>query len=204
MAWKWWEKTVEYQFILTAARKGKLFAMPLDGNLERGGDGLFSSAEQWLLIEFKVDQTALKSEEAKFCDYQKASQALAKEDGHHLLVYGGVYEREDGRTAFSLFFQPYFSGQVGLKWDGRLPTGIGIDSFLNYLDALIQFKKLPSGGGGQKISVGDYAMVAGVSADGELVACLQMDEFRHEVTRLQGLELECEYVPEYESEIDGP
>lgn len=44
MASKWWEKTVEYRFVLTAAEHGSMFAAPLDGEEEKAGDTIFSLA----------------------------------------------------------------------------------------------------------------------------------------------------------------
>ncbi len=61
---KWWEKTVEYFFILNC-RANHMRIAPLDGKEERAGDVLFSSDNNWVLIEFKRDMECLKSEEKK-------------------------------------------------------------------------------------------------------------------------------------------
>lgn len=40
MGMKWWEKTVEYKFVMEMANAKKLFLSPLDGKEERAGDEL--------------------------------------------------------------------------------------------------------------------------------------------------------------------
>ena len=55
MTMKWWEKTVEYYFILKCLGDSISIA-PLDGHEERGGDAILSSKHRWILIEFKKDE----------------------------------------------------------------------------------------------------------------------------------------------------
>jgi hypothetical protein len=58
----WWEKTVEYQFVLaTHLRRtsGALFS-PFDGEHEQAGDAVFASPEnRWVLVEFKRNELTL-------------------------------------------------------------------------------------------------------------------------------------------------
>ena len=70
---KWWEKTVEYFFILNCVGNYMRVA-PLDGKEERAGDAIFSKSNNWVLIEFKKDKSSLVSEKGKFNDYSAAKQ----------------------------------------------------------------------------------------------------------------------------------
>lgn len=40
---KWWEKTIEYKFVIDMANKGKFVVAPLDGDEERAGDAIISA-----------------------------------------------------------------------------------------------------------------------------------------------------------------
>lgn len=41
MSVRWWEKTVEYKFLMSVASQKKLFLAPLDGEHEQAGDAIF-------------------------------------------------------------------------------------------------------------------------------------------------------------------
>jgi hypothetical protein len=59
----WWEKTVEYKFVLDAACNSKLsFAAPLSGVQERAGDGVFAADSKIILVEFKRSFNELDTE----------------------------------------------------------------------------------------------------------------------------------------------
>ena len=58
----WWEKTVEYKFIVDAHKERSLdFAAPLSGIQEMAGDGVFSADAKLILVEFKRDFNSLKN-----------------------------------------------------------------------------------------------------------------------------------------------
>lgn len=50
---KWWEKTVEYKFVMDVADEGSLILAPLDGDHEKVADTAIGNSELWLMIEFK-------------------------------------------------------------------------------------------------------------------------------------------------------
>lgn len=61
----WWEKTVEYLFVLKHFKNQACIA-PLDGLQEKAGDVLLENSGRWTLIEFKRDIHSLDSEIIKF------------------------------------------------------------------------------------------------------------------------------------------
>ncbi|MDO8065625.1 hypothetical protein [Janthinobacterium sp. SUN206] len=64
----WWEKTVEYKFLLDFTRNiSNADAYPLASVEEEAGDAMFSvDGAQWALFEFKRDENSFKSELKKF------------------------------------------------------------------------------------------------------------------------------------------
>ena len=62
---KWWEKTVEYLFVVTHFDEDVMLA-PLDGNEERLADTIFSKDNKWVVIEFKRNEKCINEEKDKF------------------------------------------------------------------------------------------------------------------------------------------
>lgn len=183
MSLKWWEKTIEYQFVLLVAKERKLFVAPLDDAQERAGDTIFSTDRRWLLIEFKKDSTSIASEKRKFVSYSIADKALSSKDAHHYIIYGR--ETQEERPRLQLCSETYFSGR-SFNLSGILSKGVEFDEFKEYLEQYTKFKKGPkgtSGGGGLQMS--DFALVAGVTAEEGIVECLSLTEFQRQF----GLEL---------------
>jgi hypothetical protein len=85
---QWWEKTVEYRFVLEiAAKRNSVLLTPFDGNHEQAGDAMFAdTSNRWLLIEFKREHRHLNTEFSKFNNYRAASLVLGSRDDHHHLV----------------------------------------------------------------------------------------------------------------------
>jgi len=190
MSLKWWEKTVEYAFVLRYIDQS-VFIAPLDGKEEFGGDAVISTEERFVLIEFKKDQTAFAVEKKKFHDYESARSALEKRDAHHHLVYG-MEVREDGRSRLSLQSTTYFSREPSENVGEILKSGACLSDFKQYLHDFIYSKKHAGSGdsGGyepddepddaDEIDVASYSLVAGVSKDGKLTQCMALREFIHE------------------------
>jgi hypothetical protein len=177
MSLKWWEKTVEYQFVLEVASLERLFLAPLDGAQEAAGDSMFSADNRWVLIEFKKDYQSIVSEQKKFDTYKfaQAQAELGKNDRHHLIVYGSS-DRYQSNPKLTLNAQTYFSG---LLVRGGTPTviscGTDLDYFKTYVKRLVEFKKVVSGGGLE------YSMVAGVATSGAIVECISLSEFAKQI-----------------------
>lgn len=190
MEFTWWEKTVEYNFIMLLASKSKLFLSPMDGNHEKLGDvALGVKSDFWVMIEFKRDFESIKSEEEKFDDYSQAKNALNDKDGHHHIVYGTQSMDDEANAYLSLRTQTYFSKQPN-HLDGLLNSGKAFKEFSDYLNEFTKFKTKKDSNGSGRLVVEDYMMVAGVTTDGQIVECISMSEFRKE----HNLELEVEVV----------
>ncbi|WP_175701373.1 hypothetical protein [Burkholderia ambifaria] len=159
----WWEKTVEYAFILETA--GKLdFAAPLSGVHERAGDGIFASDSKLVLIEFKRDETQLNSERDKFVDFERAAETLGPRGGHHFVVFGyQVVENGNAKPHLSLAVERFFSGPSPKDMDAMFKAGLPKDSFNVYLNELIDLKNKDGRSSGA-IGASNYASVFGISA----------------------------------------
>jgi len=164
---KWWEKTVEYLFV-SIYFDNDLMLAPLDGNEERLGDTILSKDNKWIVIEFKRNETCIDAEKSKFTSYEEAKDELGEEDSHHLLIYG----KFEGRLILEC--KTYFSNQHKDIGDALL-SGLGIDSFIEYIKRFINFKKPPKDGGGG-LSFEDYTLVACVNSEGRLVSCMSLSE----------------------------
>ena len=174
----WWEKTVEYQFVLLVVQANKLFIAPLDGAHERAGDTIFSSNNRWVLIEFKKNAKSIATEKAKFDQYAIAHAALASIDDHHYIVYG---DESKSIQRLQLYSQTYFSatGSVPTK---ILNSGYEFDAFKQYVEQYTKFKKGSKGdSGGGGLSMDKFTLVAGVNADNNTVVCLSLSEFQQQL-----------------------
>lgn len=157
----WWEKTVEYTFILAAREERKLdFAAPLSGAQERGwADAVFSSDSKIVLVEFKRSEKELDSEADKYEDYEGAAKELAARDTFHWLVYADL--KPDGRGLI-LKACRYFSREAIDVALNLLDRGVSEDKFRKYLSDLLKFKKRDGRTSG---SIGPESIVAAVGID---------------------------------------
>ncbi|WP_052229405.1 hypothetical protein [Pseudomonas fluorescens] len=117
----WWEKTIEYLFIIAAAKAEKLdFAAPLSGVHEHtGGDSIFGKAEKLILIEFKSNSSKIPTERSLFKNYAQACKLLSGFQ-HHVFVYGKLAPVPSNTTSsdsqgsaqhtLELGARPYFKG----------------------------------------------------------------------------------------------
>ncbi len=190
---KWWEKTVEYMFVVSAYKHGKLY-LPLDGNEERAGDTILSSQNKWVLIEFKKDRQSISDEQSKFTEYERAKAALGSEDHHHFLVYG---DQDMASRKLVLRFCKYFSGKQS-NLQGLLKSGAVYDKFADYLKRFTEFKRGRSGSSSGGLSMDDFALIASINNDGKIVECLSLS------TYFKSLTLEEKNDPDYTQGGGGP
>lgn len=93
----WWEKTVEYEYILNHLAPEQ-FAIPFDGEPEKLGDALFGQKNKFMLIEFKKERSkdCINAERKKFGDsiedietnLKSLHENLQRRSNHHFIVYG--------------------------------------------------------------------------------------------------------------------
>ena len=165
----WWEKTIEYLFVVTYLNRESLMA-PLDGNCEAGGDLVASHDDKWVLIEFKRNAGAIDDEVKKFAEpsedsFNEAKFLLGDDDGHHLLVFG-----EKGCSEpIELKACSYFRHQA-VEPDGVLGCGVSQEKFNRYLSDFLRFKlgEAEEGSGGRSL---DYSTVIAVNSNGEVTHC---------------------------------
>lgn len=165
----WWEKTVEYLFVITYINR-KVMMAPLDGNYEAGGDLVARHDDGWVLIEFKRNEDAIDDEVQKFADpsedsFDKAKSSLSGSDGHHLLIFG----EKGSSEPLELKVLTYFQHQL-VEPNDALSCGIGQDEFNNYLSEFLRFKlgETEEGSGGRSL---DYSTVLAVNGDGGVSHC---------------------------------
>jgi hypothetical protein len=166
----WWEKTVEYKFILDAVENSGLdFAAPLSGIQEMAGDGIFSADAKLILVEFKRDINSLKSEVDKFTCYKNAVKKMKGRDNHHFLVYGYIQDE-----VFKLEARKYFAVKQTYLPLSILDKGLVDSTFKEYLADLIALKKLDKRSSG---TVGPEFVnsVIGLSSDG--VSSISLTEY---------------------------
>lgn len=168
---KWWEKTVEYLFVINSVRKNQLNLSPLDGKHELAGDLIAASNAMFFLVEFKANYSAIISEQEKFFRYDLARNALNDRDQHHFIVYG---EKSEHNT-LELKAQTYFS-QTETSIDAIFVSGIDVCSFKNYLQEYIDFK-LPTGGGPSGVNPLNFGMVAAVDNTTGKANTISVEEF---------------------------
>ena len=166
---KWWEKTVEYLFVVKYFDEGVMLA-PLDGNEERLADTIFSKDNKWVVIEFKRNEKCIDEEKDKFIYYEKARDALSEKNAHHLLIYGKFEDK------LVLECKTYFSNEL-INVSDALNFGLEIGPFKEYIERFLKFKKPPKDGGGGGLSLEDYELVACVTNDGMLLSCMSISEF---------------------------
>lgn len=90
----WWEKTVEYNFVVNACTYGLNILAPLDGKVESAGDVIVGVPDKFFIIEFKRERDNFNTEFNKFqkgqIGYQEAKNELYSEEKptSHYLIYG--------------------------------------------------------------------------------------------------------------------
>lgn len=178
----WWEKTVEYYFVLKHLNLALI--SPLDGNHERASDAILKSNLGWILVEFKKNKASITAEEAKFSDWPKAKDQLFNHDEHHFLIYG-EYSSSKVPGYFQLRGCTYFSQRELRHIDDIWDYTVNLDDFQKYLKEFLKLKnkKDEEDGSGGGVSIDDYAQVLGISNDGKTVICVSLKEFQQTLSQ---------------------
>lgn len=173
----WWEKTVEYSFVLKmiGGPKKLNFASPLAGVQEGAGDAIFgNSGGNLVLVEFKKSRREIVSEFGKFHCYSNALKDLRERDGHHFLIYGEVdFRSKNENPDLLLTIRSYFSCK---SCDDILSCGVNSRVFNEYLKDLLNHKKIDKRSTGSSV-INIMASVIGISADGSMCAIISLSEY---------------------------
>ena|GEM_PF-1448587 len=146
---QWWEKTVEYQFVINNHHKLQIIS-PLDGNHEKQtSDTILGQDNKFILIEFKCNNNSQRAEFNKFKKVanKKSDAEILKEiesiKNHqcHFLVYAQLDEE---KNRLELFHKEYLSylGKNGnsLTYDEMINKGISLKEFYEYLEKIGQLR----------------------------------------------------------------
>lgn len=167
----WWEKTVEYSFVIRSFLEKKLdFAAPLSGIQEIGGDGIFGVDSKLILVEFKRSQKELNTEKDKFVCFGNARIEMRSRDKHHFLIYGS----EGMNSELELHAQYYFSSIDVDPAMSILEKGLKEKEFKAYLSDLIDLKK-EDGRSDGTVGPESVASVVGISPNS--VASISLTEY---------------------------
>lgn len=174
---EFWEKTVEYAFVIAASKAAKLdLALPLSGKPERAaGDAIFGSKALLVLVEFKRGKMQVESEQSLFHDYDKARQSLSGIDSHHFLVYPAWLQQPT--ISFNLFAETYFSRVACVGPLDCLARGKDPAKFRSYLDALFSWKVPDGRSSSGQIGAHEMAQVLGVSTEGKLLEVVTLQDY---------------------------
>lgn len=170
----WWEKTVEYAFVVILYNEGLIdFAAPLAGRHERSAaDGIFGKDNTLVLIEFKRDAGEISSELSMFTNYEGAQEALSHYS-HHWIVYGLM--GDEGK--FTISARKYFNDKLE-EYVQEIPAkGIGHLEFMEYLEILNEFKYPDGRGDGSHVSPESMTTVLGISPNGTVVGSATLHEY---------------------------
>jgi hypothetical protein len=175
MQHEWWEKTVEYAFVIAAFQAGKCdFASPLAGKHERlASDAVFVKAASFILIEFKRSEAEIRSEASLFSNFDDAEPKLAGYRHHHV-VFGSVSTGAD--ISLELAAQPYVGGPRYGSALECLRNGATADEFKEYLELLAELKEEDGRSTTGHVSPESMSTVLGVSADGKVVSAQPLYE----------------------------
>ncbi|WP_273829452.1 hypothetical protein [Pseudomonas sp. SBT1-2] len=171
----WWEKTVEYKFVVDAVVNRLCdFAAPLSGRHERtAGDAAFGMDSMLVLVEFKRKLADLPTEETLFHNYGDAKAQLV-EYGHHFIVFAHLNDNDP--ASLELVGRHYFVPGEYCRALDVMRYGVKKEVFDEYLEALSTHKKADGRGSGH-VSTEGMSSVIGVSADGKLIGAMSLHDY---------------------------
>lgn len=173
--YSWWEKTVEYKFVVEASSKELCdFAAPMAGIHERtAGDAIFGKDTLLVLVEFKRQIRDIPTEEALFHNYTDAKKLLQGFKHHHI-VFGTLTAGDP--VSFKLWARRYFIEGKYVPALEILKAGATKDAFDKYITDLAA-QKVEDGRGSGHVSPEGMSTVLGVTTDGQLVGAVRLNEY---------------------------
>lgn len=145
---KWWEKTVEYTFVMRALQK-ELFDLflPLDGDVESIGDTVVCKDSEFFIVEFKKSLSDLSGEYSKYNNekigYLLAAETMKQDPSSqaHFLVGGKAVE---GQKYLSIEIIRYFETEIDNPTNDIaviLEKGITLEELKEYTKKVTSWKK---------------------------------------------------------------
>lgn len=172
MSVTWWEKTVEYNFVVNASAYGLNILAPLDGKVESAGDVIVGNPDKFFIIEFKREEKDIRTEFDKFHNhetgYKKARDELYNEKNptSHYLIYGKyeAIKKEDNdeenntdEKKLTLSFVNYFNFDKVIIHDNKrlyFEKGMSLEELHHYILRLTLYKNIPKTNGDTESSSG--------------------------------------------------
>ncbi|MBI0469505.1 hypothetical protein EXT68_01250 [Pectobacterium parmentieri] len=139
----WWEKHVEYTFVLNASHDCNLDLLsPLAGPAEAISDAIVGNNSKYFIIEFKRTLEHFKDEYKKFLNGKKGiEEALAELSKKKLTSFHFIIAGELGNKGLELRCTKYFDTSNLLKLNGTLfEEGMTKDQLLEYAKLFTNFK----------------------------------------------------------------
>ncbi|EHI9302737.1 hypothetical protein MDT46_004195 [Vibrio vulnificus] len=180
---KWWEKTVEYSFVLQASNEGvfNLFA-PLDGDVETIGDTVVCRDSTYFILEFKKSLSDLRSEHKKYVNgiigFLSADEELKDMPAYqaHFLI-GGKFD--ESSQMLSLEIRQYFSKNNIVGGLGQIfQQGVSLTEMQNYAEKLSKLKVTDKDGEESSSGGNVYKSVLAISNSSKTATLIPLHYFK--------------------------
>ncbi|WP_322997098.1 hypothetical protein [Castellaniella sp.] len=186
----WWEKTVEYAFILNFLPSlGAAF--PLGGQSEKEfGDLLMSDGTEYRLFEFKAERKNIQDEKKKWGFVNKTNDPRYQGKFHEILqrIYPQIIKHEAHKAHWIVYGVP---GEIGFKLAAQIYSAdtrsaqqlnsreelenLSYTSYSEMLDYLLEMSKIRG-----NIGAGTSGLfIVGVNGEKGLTIGLSAQEFRN-------------------------
>ncbi|HDO1320900.1 hypothetical protein NRL00_01860 [Aeromonas dhakensis] len=182
---KWWEKTVEYTFVLEAAQKGifNLF-MPLDGDVESIGDTVVCTNSKYFILEFKKTLSDLSGEYKKYeggkAGFSKAANELKDMPAYqaHFLIGGKIGTKRHLEIQVSHYFEHAITDGI---FSNTFQKGVSLKEMKEYSEKLTTLKTLGTEIDTNGSSSGGfyYESVLAISMSGKTATLIPLKYFKN-------------------------
>lgn len=182
---KWWEKTVEYTFVLEAAQKGvfNLF-MPLDGDVESIGDTVVCKDSKYFILEFKKTLSDLSGEFKKYeggkVGFSKAANELKNMPAYqaHFLIGGKIGTKKHLEIQVSHYFEHAITDGI---LSNTFQKGASLKEMQEYSEKLTTLKSLGTEIDTNGSSSGGfhYESVLAISMSGNTATLIPLKYFKN-------------------------
>ncbi|HCE2186185.1 TPA: hypothetical protein NJ328_004762 [Vibrio parahaemolyticus] len=182
---KWWEKTVEYSFVLKASEK-KIFNlfMPLDGDVEAIGDTVVCKDSMYFILEFKKSLSDLSGEYKKYeggqLGYFAAAAELQDMSAYkaHFLIGGKL---DSAKKSLEIEIRKYFESSIFQNELAQIfEKGVTLNEMQEYTEKLTEFKAKGNTGEDEGGSSGGkvYQSVLAISKSNKTATLIPLSYFK--------------------------